>query len=68
MVFLWDAAVTPFNALFIFQLLAIVFLVLASMDYLKHGAKTTPACKAWLRIGFIFAAVSLYLFFQRQST
>jgi len=56
------------NTLLIFPILAAVFLVLAASDYLKHGAKPTPARKAWLRIGLIFAAVSIYLFFQGRST
>ena len=45
----------------IFTLLALLFLFLALMDVRKHGSKTTPARKVWLRIGLIFAAVSLYL-------
>ena len=40
-----------------FGLLAAIFLVLSA----SHG--TRPARKAWLRIGLIFAAVSIYLFF-----
>ena len=52
--------------LLIFPALAALFLCLALMDVRKHGSKMTPARKAWLRIGLIFAAVSAYLFlFQR---
>jgi hypothetical protein len=47
----------------IFTLLAAMFLSLALIDYRKHGSATRPARKAWLRIGLIFAAVSIYLFF-----
>jgi len=55
------------NTLLIFPLVAAVFLSLASIDFLKHGAKTTPARKTWLRIGLIFAVVSLYLFYLRRT-
>jgi hypothetical protein len=52
--------------LFIFPVLAALFLCLTFVDIRKHGSKITPAGKAWLRIGLIFAAVSDYLFlFQK---
>jgi len=47
----------------IFSGLATVFLVLALADFTRHGPAATPARKAWLRIGLIFAAVSFYLMF-----
>ena len=52
--------------LLIFPALAALFLCMTLLDVRKHGSKMTPARKAWLRIGLIFAAVSAYLFlFQR---
>jgi len=54
--------------LFIFPALGALFLCMTLRDFLMHGPKITPAGKAWLRIGLIFAAVSAYLFlFQRPS-
>ena len=53
--------------LLIFPALAALFLCLALMDVRKHGSKMTPARKAWLRIGLIFAAVGAYLFFSLGS-
>ena len=53
--------------LLIFPALAALFLCMTLLDVRKHGSKMTPAGKAWLRIGLIFAAVSAYLFlFQRH--
>jgi hypothetical protein len=52
--------------LLIFPALAALFLCMTLLDVRKHGPRITPAGKAWLRIGLIFAAVSAYLFlFQR---
>jgi hypothetical protein len=48
--------------LLIFPALAALFLCRTLMDVRKHRSKITPASKAWLRIGLIFAAVSVYLF------
>lgn len=50
----------------IFTVLSVLFLFLALVDLRRHGSTATSARKAWLRIGIIFAAVSIYLFcFQR---
>ena len=50
----------------IFAALAAIFLVLAAIDFARHGSPSTPARKAWFRIGLIFAAITIYLlFFQR---
>ena len=46
-----------------FVVLAALFFVLSLLDVRKHGSKITPARKAWLRIGLIFTAVSVYLLF-----
>lgn len=51
----------------IFAALAILFLILATIDFARHGSPSTPARKAWFRIGLIFAAISIYLvFFQHR--
>jgi len=47
----------------ILTVLAAMFLLLAAIDYRKHGSINNPTRKTWLRIGLIFAAVSIYLFF-----
>jgi hypothetical protein len=47
----------------IFIALGSLFVCLALLDVRRHGSKSTPARKAWLRIGLIFAAVSIYLLF-----
>jgi hypothetical protein len=58
---------TPSPAL-IFVGLAVVFLLLAFIDWRRRGSPATPARKAWFRIGLIFAAISIYLiFFQGHS-
>ena len=54
--------IVPFPAL-IFAVLALLFLVLAATDFGRRGSRSTPARKAWFRIGLIFAAVSIYLVF-----
>jgi undecaprenyl pyrophosphate phosphatase UppP len=41
--------------------LAVVFFALALLDVRKHGSKSSPARKTWLRVGLIFAFVSGYL-------
>lgn len=46
---------------FFFGALAVIFLLLAFRRRPKHNHKTHPASKAFLRIGLLFAAVSLYL-------
>ena len=51
----------------IFAALAVLFLGLAAIDFARHGSHSTPARKAWFRIGLIFGAISIYLvFFQRR--
>ena len=51
----------------IFAALAGLFLTLAAIDFSRHGSRSNPARKTWLRIGLIFAAVTIYLlFFQRR--
>jgi hypothetical protein len=52
--------------LLIFPVLAALFLCMALVDARKHGSRITPAGKAWLRIGLIFAAVSAYLFLFKK--
>jgi hypothetical protein len=52
--------------LLIFPALAALFLCMTVMDVRRHGPKITPAGKAWLRIGLIFAAVSVYLFLSQR--
>ena len=53
--------------LLIFPALSALFLYKAFDDLRSHGSKLTPAGKARLRIGLIFAVVSAYLFiFQRR--
>jgi hypothetical protein len=52
--------------LLIFPALAALFLCKALLDVRKHGSKITPAGKVWLRIGLIFAAVSVYVFLFRR--
>jgi len=55
----------PLPAL-IFAALAAIFLVLAFVDFTRHRSPSTPARKAWFRIGLIFGAITIYLvFFQR---
>lgn len=44
-----------------FAALAVVFLLLALRRRPKRNERSHPAAKAFLRIGLIFAAVSLYL-------
>jgi hypothetical protein len=49
-----------------FGALAVAFLVLTLLDMRWHGVKMTPARRAWLRTGVIFAAIAIFLFvFQR---
>jgi hypothetical protein len=55
------------SAYVFFAVLGVIFLVLASLDFRRHGLKSTPARKAWLRIGLIFSAVSVYLLYQGGS-
>jgi hypothetical protein len=50
----------------IFAALAVLSLALSYLDRRKHGFKATPARRTWLRIGVIFAAVSIYLFFVQR--
>jgi succinate-acetate transporter protein len=50
----------------IFAVLAVLFFILVFLDLRKHGSVTTPARKGWLRVGLIFAAVSIYLFFFQR--
>jgi hypothetical protein len=45
----------------VFGGLAAVFLIFALVDYTRHGPSATPARKAWLRVGVIFAAVAVLL-------
>ncbi len=47
----------------IFAALAVLFFVLAAVDFGRKGSPSTPARKTWLRIGLIFAAISIYLLF-----
>ena len=51
----------------IFAALAVLFLVLTAIDFVRHGSRSTTTRKTWFRIGLIFAAISIYLlFFQRR--
>jgi hypothetical protein len=52
--------------LLIFPALAAFFLCMTFADARKHGSKITPAGKAWLRIGLIVSAVSVYLLFSKR--
>ncbi|MGA8030447.1 MAG: hypothetical protein WB992_25170 [Bryobacteraceae bacterium] len=45
----------------LFAALAVLFVTRAWLDHRQQSAKSTPARKAWLRIGLIFAAVTAYL-------
>lgn len=54
--------------LLIFPALAVLFLCLTVLDVLRHGPKLSPASKVWLRIGLIFAAVSVYLFLSQRPS
>ena len=47
----------------VFVALAAVFIGIALRDYLKAEGKLSIARKTWLRIAFIFAGVSIGLFF-----
>jgi hypothetical protein len=47
----------------VFLGLAAIFVALALRDRLKNGAELTPARKAWIRVGVIFSAVGLGLYF-----
>jgi hypothetical protein len=47
----------------VFALLSLVYLFLYVRDYLRQRETSNPARKAWLRIGLIFGAVSLVLFY-----
>jgi len=50
----------PWSAL-VFGGMAAVFLLLAAVDYTRHGSPSHPARKAWLRVGLIFTGISIYL-------
>jgi L-cystine uptake protein TcyP (sodium:dicarboxylate symporter family) len=57
-------AVIPFvSALFI--AIAIIFLVVSFLDYIKNGSRMTIARKVWLRLAFIFTAVGCGLYLLR---
>lgn len=47
----------------LFAVLSLVYLFLYVRDYLRQRETSKPARKAWLRIGLIFGAVSLVLFY-----
>jgi hypothetical protein len=44
-----------------FVALGVVFLGLALRDSVKNRGSATPARRAWLRVGIIFAAVGVFL-------
>ena len=46
----------------LFISLGAIFLGLAVRDYVKKGATSTPARKAWLRIGVLFTGVGIFLY------
>jgi hypothetical protein len=45
-----------------FFALGVIFLGLATRDFARNRGKATPARKAWLRVGLIFAAVGIFLY------
>lgn len=49
-------------AVIVLLALAVVFTALALRDYLLKKGEFTPARKTWLRIAFIFSAISVALF------
>ncbi len=54
--------VSPLMLTPVFLGLAIIFVGVAVQDYLKAEGKLSPGRKTWLRIAFIFSAVSIGLF------
>jgi O-antigen/teichoic acid export membrane protein len=46
----------------IFVFLSLVFFGLSYRDYRKSKGARTPARRAWLRVGFIFAIVGVLLY------
>jgi hypothetical protein len=46
----------------VFAALAAIFVGATLRDYLAAEGKLTPTRKTWLRIGFIFAGISIGLF------
>src|ERR1017187_98137 len=45
-----------------FNVMGVFFLGLAARDYVKKGAMSTPARKAWLRIRGIFTGEGIFLY------
>jgi hypothetical protein len=48
-------------AKWILSVLSAVFLCLAAVRLWRHGGRLAPATRAWLLVGIMFAAVSLWL-------
>ncbi len=46
----------------VFVALAVIFVAAALRDFLKEQGQLTPARKTWLRVAFIFSAVTIGLF------
>jgi hypothetical protein len=51
----------------LFIALAVLFFGLSLRDYLKSGARITPARRAWLRVGIIFAIVGVFLYLAQAG-
>jgi hypothetical protein len=47
---------------FVFLALSVVFVALTVRDYLVEAGALSPARKTWLRVAFIFSAVTVGLF------
>ncbi len=46
----------------LFIALALLFFGLAAWDYLRMKDKKTPARRAWVRIGIVFAIIGILLY------
>ena len=53
----------PSSLSVVFVAIAVIFVAVVLRDYLKEEGKATIACKIWIRLAIIFAAVGIGLFF-----
>jgi hypothetical protein len=51
-------------AKYILAILSVIFLSLAAVRMVREGGRAASAVRTWLMVGFIFAAVSGWLWFS----
>jgi hypothetical protein len=51
-------------AKYILAVFSVVFFIAAIVRLARDKGRLAPASKTWLLVGFIFAAVSIWLFWQ----